>query len=160
MRLLYPAPSNSSPAAMELRELVMTSRNEASNKAAADCVRDVAGMLKSDRRTAAQKELEEIFQASTDLAWSLWVQKSGIRVLDIRGLEGVEKQTGDLRFRFESDHLEAHAQHNRDLSEDDRALNDRPVLLLVSPAIMFPGTYEGTEYHEPKVCKKAVVWMG
>lgn len=159
MRLLDPPQSNKSKEAIRMRESAASSRKAASEKLASECIQDVEAMLQGER-TASEKKLGEIFHGCAELAWNLWTQRTHIRTLDIQALQKDLGHVSELQFDSESDLLEAHAQHSRDLCNDAQALDSHAVLLLVNPAIVVAGTTQGTDYQMRKIWKKAVVWMG
>lgn len=105
-------------------------------------------------------EVQEIFEDCAEFGWSLWIQKTRIKILDMDSIRWAPGEKEDLRYSHQSNYLDSHAQHNRDLDRSESALDGKPVLLLTSPAVVAVGTIDGTDYDQERVWKKGVVWMG
>lgn len=63
-------------------------------------------------------------------------------------------------FSSTSNKLQAHALHNKLLDDDHEALDQRPIELVLSPAILVRGKSDGTSYDVSRVWKPAIVYMG
>ncbi|THZ27901.1 hypothetical protein D6C91_02095 [Aureobasidium pullulans] len=130
---------------------------EVSARLAKHCTLDMVDFLNPS--TEAVVELANIFQAYADMAWSLWAQKWHIDVLRPAALNS-KLQTQRLEYRSDSPYMDAHSLHFHVLENDEKALDGKEVLQVISPAVVVTGTADGNDYTRETVWAKAVVWMG
>ncbi|THW22969.1 hypothetical protein D6D23_05834 [Aureobasidium pullulans] len=130
---------------------------EVSARLAKHCTLDMVDFLNPS--TEAVAELANIFQAYADMAWSLWAQKWHIDVLRPAVLNS-KLQTQRLEYRSNSPYMDAHSLHFHVLENDEKALDGKEVLQVISPAVVVTGTTDGSDYTRETVWAKAVVWMG
>ncbi|TIA64645.1 hypothetical protein D6C77_01244 [Aureobasidium pullulans] len=130
---------------------------EVSARLAKHCTLDMVDFLNPS--TEAVAELANIFQAYADMAWSLWAQKWHIDVLRPAALNS-KLQTQRLEYQSESPYMDAHSLHFHVLENDEKALDGKEVLQVISPAVVVTGTADGNDYARETVWAKAVVWMG
>ncbi|THY96971.1 hypothetical protein D6C92_03637 [Aureobasidium pullulans] len=130
---------------------------EVSARLAKHCTLDMVDFLNPS--TEAVAELANIFQAYADMAWSLWAQKWHIDVLRPAALNS-KLQTQRLEYRSNSPYMDAHSLHFHVLENDEKALDGKEVLQVISPAVVVTGTTDGSDYTRETVWAKAVVWMG
>jgi len=129
---------------------------EVSARLAKHCTLDMVDFLNPS--TEAVAELANIFQAYADMAWSLWAQKWHIDVLRPAALNS-KLQTQRLEYRSDSPYMDAHSLHFHALENDEKALDGKEVLQVISPAVVVTGTADGNDYTRETVWAKAVVLM-
>ena len=158
---MYPPPPNKSAASGALKDLVASARQRAAHSLASRCVSNTAALIRPEKGELPTTELQAIFEDCAEFAWTLWVQKNRIRILDVDAIRRtLGEDNRELRFAHRSSYLDAHSLHNRELDRAENMLDGKPVLLLTSPAIVSAGLADGADYEHEKVLKKGVAWMG
>ena len=105
--------------------------------------------MESPTREAYTRALHTIFKQAAELAMRLWTQRPYIRCL------GYE-QLAQTPFRVDSAVMQAHNIHQLDDVEDHR-LDERPVSMVLQPAVLRTGTHEAESYDQSRIWAKAVV---
>ncbi|CAG8261061.1 unnamed protein product [Penicillium salamii] len=159
LRLLDPKPTGNEP---ELRLLVLKAtknRTEMAREAAANSLMEAflknsvsLPISPNSLEGAAVAELRQIFVAAAHLSYKLWLRKSYLEVQTIQKIPD--------RYHQDSDLLRAHSRHVASLENDPAGLDNRPVDVVVHPALIVHGSSDGTNYEPTRVWMQAVVWMG
>jgi len=102
-------------------------------------------------KDAYQRALHAVFEEAVRLAMRLWLQRPAIQCLGFKSL-------AQEPFRVDSPLLQAHNVHRLD-DEEDRRLDNRPVRMVLQPAVMRMGTHEGESYDQSDTWAKAVVFL-
>lgn len=140
------------------------SKDIAASYAADDFVDQFRDLIISLRlEKAARDDLHFIARDAADLSWSLWAQKSEIRIWnlnDISEREGKPSGTLPLRYFANTQLVEPSKLHSAQLDDDATALNGAQVLFLCNPVLVMFGDSEGNSLTAGKVLKRGVVWMG
>lgn len=97
------------------------------------------------------EELKEIIVRAQDVSLKLGTQRSGLRC---------ENPSVTATFDHTSKVMEAHSLHNKDLADDEAALDGKPIVLVTQPAIIAVGKSDGSDYGVRRVLEKAVVLVG
>lgn len=109
-------------------------------------------LLENTDSTDMKEELNEIMLKAQEISMKLGTQRSGLRCDDYFALP--------LTFDHTSTIMEAHSLHNRDLADDDAALDGRPIVWVTQPAVIAVGKSDGSDYGVRRVLEKAVDLMG
>lgn len=126
---------------------------EASRSAAASHFLSQNAILLENKGSADMKEaLNELMLRAQDISMNLGTQRIGLRCIDSYQLPAT--------FDHESTTMEAHSLHNKDLAENDAALDGRPIVLVTQPAVIAIGKSDGSDYGVRRVLEKAVVLVG
>lgn len=98
-------------------------------------------------------ELMAIFQIAASVCFNIHTQRNGYECEGIRDFP--------TTFSHDSPIMEAHGLHYKILSDDPTAMDGRRILLVTQPAVFAIGKADGSEYGgEPRILKKAIVWLG
>jgi len=63
-------------------------------------------------------------------------------------------------FSRDSEIMQAHCLHSEVLRDNPRALDGKRIMLVVQPAIVQVGKFDGSDHSKEVVLMKAIVWMG
>lgn len=103
-----------------------------------------------DRQAAkALLVYEKIICEAAELSALIWTRKPRVRC----------SYPGPFYFSASMD-VTAHPLHRAELDDDPEALDGKRIILVYSPAIWMDGTDDGQNFHQTKLIKKAVAWMG
>lgn len=105
-------------------------------------------------------DLVPIVERVVGLAWQVWTRKAQLEVVSWSRLAHESTGGVDLAYASESDKMELHSMHGRDIDDDPNALDGYAVSIICSPAVVISGNAEGKDYDKKRVIKKAVVWIG
>lgn len=157
MRLLDPPLSVQHANAAYLRKVAANSRQRAAQQVAENIVAEFMPGVSDDERRLAWLELTAIAQEATELSWKLWTRKPCFVVHDWSAIQNYE--VNDRVYRSGAHYFEPHALHNKDLEDNNMALDGNEIGLLCSPLILAIGNGEGQEYDKSQVVRKAMVWI-
>lgn len=153
LRLYHPHDSISSTNQHKMLKIAVFEMKEASRSAAASHFLSQNAILLENKGSADMKEaLNELMLRAQDISMNLGTQRIGLRCIDSYQLPAT--------FDHESTTMEAHSLHNKDLAENDAALDGRPIVLVTQPAVIAIGKSDGSDYGVRRVLEKAVVLVG
>lgn len=113
----------------------------------------VPGYVPGVDTAEVHEELMAILQIAASVCFKIRTQRNGFKCEGIRDLT--------TTFSHDSPIMEAHSLHYRRLSDDPPAMDGKRILLVTQPAIFAIGKADGSDYGgEPRILKKAIVWMG
>ena len=104
----------------------------------------------SDRHAGLMK----IITRAANLSFSLWTQKIYLqpKTLD-------DDDVGDMFFHL-NPLMQRHQFHSEQLEDNEAALDGKPILVIVHPALVQHGDEYGKDFGVRTVLKQAVCWMG
>lgn len=143
LRLLDPPLTDANADVAAAKAIAKNSRVDVSRRLAGRFMRTYAGLFKEDDTRGALSALESILGEAAELSWNLWTRKARLKS-ELPGL-------GEFEY---------HPLHLRELDDDPEALDGRDMVVLCDAAITLRGTAEGQDFHQRRVVKKAVIWMG
>jgi hypothetical protein len=111
-------------------------------------IQDTHRFLNDPTSGPMQDQLANIFDGGAKIAQKLWMQRSYLFMT----LHNV--------YDSENEEMIAHALHTKELSEDEKCLDGKKVLLMVHPKVLAFGSSDGSSNEKRRVLKEAVVWMG
>ncbi len=149
--LLPPLHHDSTEAVVKLRSLIEAKLVQESEACANRFLSSPASLLMtSNVEPTAVSRLNNIYQESAKLAFSIWTRKSCLRIV-------AKLPSGGLRFDPDDLLTMAHPLVRYDEYED--GLRGREVQVLVHPLVQAFGTDEGEGFKDGRVWVKAEVWF-
>jgi hypothetical protein len=153
LRLYHPRESVQPLDQVELlKNFIVDAKNESCNSFTTQFLNQAASLFGDLTPAEAHGELNEIMSKAIELSTKLGTQRSGLRCEGQSDLPAI--------FDHKSNIMEAHSLHNKDLADDDAALDGRPIVLVTLPAIVAIGKSDGSDYKTRRILGKAVVLVG
>jgi hypothetical protein len=134
-----------------LRKALIEVKNASCDGFTKEFIGQVKILLTDPSSKETLDELTDIMSKALDISRKLNTQRSGLRC----------DRAPDLAATFDhtSDMMEAHSLHNKELADDEAALDGKAIILVMQPAIVAIGKSDGSDYSIRRVLRKAVVLM-
>lgn len=106
-------------------------------------MKQYSGAFANHERGHALSKLEAIFEEAAELSAQLWTRKARFEI--------TQPGPGDF---------EPHAMHVKELEDDSTALDSKEPILFCDLAVVMEGNADGENFHERRLIKKGIAWLG
>jgi hypothetical protein len=135
-----------------LRKQVTASKEKMMTMLEDTILNEVRALLSLPLPEHARQQFRDIITTAVDVTTKLHLQRGR--------LGWVSRPHLPAAFDSSSQLMEAHTWHHRELDDDEKCLDGKPVLMVTQPAIVIAGASDGSDTKIRRVLRKAVVWMG